>query len=493
MPAYNLLSKELSHGMKKKLLIILGAGTSSAIGLPSMVCLNRLLEGWGTEWAKQHGTTDHFHKLWKSAKTYYERALPQSRPALNFEKVLGDMVAMAHWMEPPPWGDTLRQAACGGTPPPHMKFRYHKELENEVADAALPSTGVVCDEDEVARESSVEVGSLPEVEATADHGEDDWRGKYGAQIELMAEYSFLLEKLAQHMRAESQRINLVNSPENDKYRRLLGGLRESFDIGVYNLNYDTAALDALPGAYIGFGENGSFEPRVVHERADWDFLYHLHGSVHHSLNRRYGDQIVWRSSLDNEFFDGPEGQWTEPRSNGIKIPRTTLVAGGFKLDQLLFEPFQSYHASLIRHVHAADAILIGGYGFGDAHINFALRNRVSLTQDGLRIKDRPPVMVLTLAGETTAPMRRRDDLWARELGVALCTGTQGHFFMEPGNPSDPIPAELVKRRAFEVDAQHHVAVWYGGFTEAVNCLLAIVPWLDGGADNVLDTCSAQGN
>ena len=293
---------------------------------------------------------------------------------------------------------------------------------------------------------SVGVGSLREVEATADHGEDGWRGKYGAQIELMAEYSFLLEKLAQHMRAESKRLSFANTPENDEYRKLLGGLRESFDIGVYNLNYDTAALDALQGAYIGFGEKGTFEPRVVHERGDWDFLYHLHGSVHHSLNRRYGDQIVWRPSLDNEFFDGPEGQWTEPRSNGIKIPRTTLVAGGFKLDQLLFEPFQSYHASLIRHVHAADAILIGGYGFGDAHINFALRNRVSLTQDGLRIKDRPPVMVFTLADETTKPMRRRDDLWARELGVSLCTGTQGHFFLEPGNPSDPIPAELAIAR-----------------------------------------------
>ncbi len=478
--------------MKKKLLIILGAGSSSAVGLPSVKCLDQFMELWGTEWARLPGTTDHFRELRQSAETYYERGSAGLRPALNFEKVLSDIVAMAHWMEPSPWGNTLRQAACGGTPPPHMKFRYHKELEDEVADAALPSTGVVCDEDEVARESSVGVGSLREVEATADHGEDDWRGKYGAQIELMAEYSFLLEKLAQHMRAESQRFSLANSPENDKYRRLLGGLRESFDIGVYSLNYDTAALDALQGAYIGFGEKGTFEPRVVHERGDWDFLYHLHGSVHHSLNRRYGDQIVWRPSLDNEFFDGPEGQWTEPRSNGIKIPRTTLVAGGFKLDQLLFEPFQSYHASLIRHVHAADAILIGGYGFGDAHINFALRNRVSLTQDGLRIKDRPPVMVFTLADETTKPMRRRDDLWARELGVSLCTGTQGHFFLEPGNPSDPIPAELAIRGTFEVDAQHRVAVWYGGFAEAVQRLPNVIQWLDGGSDNALAVSSAQG-
>jgi hypothetical protein len=234
--------------MKKKLLIILGAGSSGAVGLPSVRCLDQLCTEWGTEWATSCGITDHFRELWQSAETYYERGYSGLRPELNFETVLGDMIAMAHWMEPPPFGDTLRQAACCGTPPPHMKFRDHKELEDEVAEAALPSTGMICDEDGVACESSLEVGSLPEVEGTADHGEDDWRGRYGAQIELMAEYSFLLEKLAQHMRAESQRFNLANSPENEKYRRLLGGLRESFDIGVYNLNYDTAALDALPGA-----------------------------------------------------------------------------------------------------------------------------------------------------------------------------------------------------------------------------------------------------
>jgi hypothetical protein len=485
--------------MKKKLLIILGAGSSSALGLPSVECVDRLIEGWGTEWARQHGTTDHFQELWKSARTYYERGLTQSRPALNFEKVLGDMIAMAHWMEPPPWGNTLRQAACGARLP-DLQFRYHREQENETAEAPL-ATGLLSDESDIAGgewesigDSSVAVDPLPEAELAVGNGEYGERGKYGAYIELMDEYSFLLERLAQHMRVESQRPNSANEPEEDTYRELLGGLRENFDIGVYNLNYDTAALDALPGAYIGFDESGTFESRVVHERKDWEFVYHLHGSVHHSLNRRYtGDQIVWRPNLDGEFFDGPEGQWSETRSNGIKIPRTTLVAGGFKLDQLLFEPFQSYHASLVRHVHAADAILIGGYGFGDAHMNFALRNRLSLTQNGLRMQDRPPVMVLTLAEETTKPMRRRDDLWARELGVTLCTGAQGHFFMEPGNPSDPIPTDLAKRGTFEVDAQHRVAVWYGGFTDAVRRLPGIVRWLDGGADNVLAIRSAQGD
>lgn len=474
--------------MKKRLLVILGAGSSSAVGLPSVKCLDRLIVKWGAEWAEQHGLTDHFQELWKSAEVYFERGLTQSRPALNFEKVLGDMVAVAHWMEPPPFGDTLRQAACCGTPPPNMEFRTHIEPDEEFAELPLLPSALECHESDTQGSACGAIGEplerhnpAPEAEFSGHGygGENDRRGKSGAYIELTDEYSFLLERLAQHMRAESERLKSTTPSEGDKSTELLAGLRENFDTGIYNLNYDTAALDALPGAYTGFDQSGNFEPRMVHGRKNWDFVYHFHGSVHHSLNRRYGDQIVWKSSLNEEFFDGPEGQWSDQRSNGIKIPRTTLVAGGFKLDQLLFEPFQSFHGSLIRHVYAADAILIGGYGFGDAHINFALRNRLNVAQD------RPPVMVLTLADETTKPMRRRDDLWAKELGVSLCTGIPGHFFTEPGNPSDPIPTEIAKQGTFEVDAQHRVAVWYGGFTEAVHRLPNVIRWLDGGSDDVL--------
>jgi hypothetical protein len=64
--------------------------------------------------------------------------------------------------------------------------------------------------------------------------------------------------------------------------------------------------------------------------------------------------------------------------------------------------------------------------------------------------------------------------------------------MEPGNPSDPIPTELAKRGTFEVDAQHRVAVWYGGFTEAVHRLPEVIQWLDRGFDNALAATSTQG-
>jgi hypothetical protein len=98
----------------------------------------------------------------------------------------------------------------------------------------------------------------------------------------------------------------------------------------------------------------------VHQRGDWGFIYHLHGSVHHSLTGRFGDHIEWRGNLSGHFEDGHQGSATDERSEGKSFPKTTLIAGGFKLDQLLVEPFHSFHAALVRHVYEADAILIGG-------------------------------------------------------------------------------------------------------------------------------------
>jgi hypothetical protein len=131
----------------------------------------------------------------------------------------------------------------------------------------------------------------------------------------------------------------------------------------------------------------------------------------------------------------------------------------------------------VRHTYAADAILIGGYGFADVHINRALRNR--LTMPGTK----PPVIVLDYAGSNTDPMAFRRDSWAHELCGTLTMS--GHFFMEPGHRSPPLPCELAARGSFEVSAPHRVAIWYGGFGEAATRLDGMVPWLEGQADEIL--------
>jgi SIR2-like domain len=276
-----------------------------------------------------------------------------------------------------------------------------------------------------------------------------------------------------HMRALCDSARITAQSAFLQYKALFDGIRTAFDVGVFDLNYDTALLTAWPEAFTGFDGSGRFDARAVHQRTDWGFGYHLHGSVHHSLVHPFGDDVLWQEDLSATFFDGHQGNATDRRSDNRSFPRTSLIAGGFKLDQLLVEPFQSFYAALIRRVYEADAILIGGYGFGDVHVNRALLNR--MRQPG----QRPPKLILTYS-RNTDPMEFRNDEWGRNVNISLHAPTG---FSEPGHASPPHIDELVARDGFEVSSIHKVAIWHGGFVEAVRRLNAWVPWLAGTVDD----------
>jgi len=108
------------------------------------------------------------------------------------------------------------------------------------------------------------------------------------------------------MRNLCQKLDLGGGATH-QYTAVFEGLNREFDLGVYNLNYDTAALQAMPGAYTGFNDKGIFEPTAVHTRRGWGFLYHLHGSVHHSLEGTFGNEIRWKDNLLDGYLDGHEG------------------------------------------------------------------------------------------------------------------------------------------------------------------------------------------
>jgi hypothetical protein len=105
-------------------------------------------------------------------------------------------------MTPPPWGDTLRQTACDGTAPPHLTF---------------PS---------------------PE--------------NYGPAVDVKDQLEYLLIELAGHLRGLCRALD-PSTESVRKYAALLDGLRGTFDVGIYNLNYDSVSLTAWPDAYTGFG------------------------------------------------------------------------------------------------------------------------------------------------------------------------------------------------------------------------------------------------
>lgn len=417
-----------TSGRRKKLLVLLGAGSSISCGMPTVAELDKQMTSWATAWSDVHQWPNYFVALWKAVERYYAAGKLSLRPTVNFEKAIGEMVALSHWVTPAPWGDTLREITCQSAMPPYLHFPFAAD--------------------------------------------------YGPTITIRDQLSHLLIKLATYMRGLSGSLDRT-ARSIAQYGTLLRKLREVFDVGIYNLNYDTVALTAWPDAYVGFDSTGAFDAGAVNRRTTWGFIYHLHGSVHHSLKGPLDDRIEWRPDLTSEFFDGHQGLSADTRSDGRSFPKTTLVAGGFKLDQLLVEPFHSLHASLVRHLYQADAVLIGGYGFADSHVNRALRNRLATCAT----QHRPPVLVLDRGNDDTDPMAFRHDLWANEVCRTL--HVSGWCFRKPGHDSPPDVAELALKKGYEVVPGHRVALWYGGFVEAVSRVDAIVSWLDGSDDKTL--------
>ena len=167
--------------MKMKLLIILGAGSSISYGLPSVPELDLLMDGWSEAWATQHSFPNYYKTLGQEARAYYASGKTGLRPALNFEKVLGEFVALAHWMTPPPWGDTLRQVAAECAAPPSLQF-------------PAPSD-------------------------------------YGPSVTLIDQLRHLMMELARHIRGLSRRLDTVSEPMR-QIGVVLDRLREDFEVGI---------------------------------------------------------------------------------------------------------------------------------------------------------------------------------------------------------------------------------------------------------------------
>jgi hypothetical protein len=115
-------------------------------------------------------------------------------------------------------------------------------------------------------------------------------------------------------------------------------------------------------------------------RTDWNFIYHLHGSVHFAMTGVPHDLhgITWTATPSK---NGPVHAIVRNSQNsmeGTSYPMSPFVAGYGKTQQILRQPFRIYFDQVNRLVHEADSLLFLGYGFGDLHLNAAfseVRNR----------------------------------------------------------------------------------------------------------------------
>lgn len=401
---------------KKKLLVILGAGSSIPCGMPSVQDIDKEMHHWSSEWEnppvfRAGQAPDVFNTLWNTVDSYYRRAhRTHYGIKANFEKILGEMTALANWLTPSPFGNTLIEALNNPLP---------KKILTSPLEEQKPYF---------------------------------WRQLIAQQID------YLITKLASFMRQKCYSFD-SQSVDFTQCKRIFSQLRDAFDVGIYNLNYDTVAQSAWPGAFNGF-IGGSFAAREVGKRQEWGFIYPLHGSVHYSFtNSPAARQVIWKEDLSGDFIVS-EHLKSDMASEFRPVIPATLVAGGFKLDQLLSDPAQSFHASLVRHVHEADAFLIIGYGFGDIHVNRALRSRFELIPN--RQSQCPPAVVITKSGkdDPTVEYREGYDFWARELKASLgCT-----FFNKQRLTGNTMAAaSFLEAGVFEMASNRPVAVCHEGF------------------------------
>jgi hypothetical protein len=435
---------------KKKLLVLLGAGSSIELGMPSVGDVGRLMSSWATGWGNSddyvyvadrysnpiaRAVSDCYGPLKEKLVTFSEREGYSPDIAANYERILEHLLLIANAIG---LGD--------GTPTMIDPSLLDKLFD---AEALFPSS--------------------------YKSWEHNKRDIFEAELQRMVAYNqfaYLLDRLAKTIRDKCRLFDTA-SEKFKNYKAIFAGLSAEFDVGVYTLNYDCLAKLALPDSFTGFDEGlGFFSPETVHRRQKWHFIYHLHGSVHHTLASDEGP-IHWQADLDTLFRDGGEHPRIDSRTDGKYVPITTLVGGGSKLDQMLSEPFHSLHSNFARSVYRADAILIAGYGFGDPHINRGLLNLLYF----MELRRRPPIVVLDYAPRDTATFFSRGDDWSRGLRVTLLTAPaiDGAGYRRRG---DSI-ASLLSDRLPEVIPEQRCAIWYGGFLSSLTRLNNFIAWLDG--------------
>ena len=356
-------------------------------------------------------------------KCYYGTNHYDIRP--NYEMVLGEMTALAGWVSPSPFGNPLAKAVKDSAVTAPLTLLLDRSDPNRI------------------------------------------------RKEIVSQQTFLLERLAAHMRDKNKNLNIKADAFSD-YAKFFRRLQDRFHLGVYNLNYDAVARAAWPEAFNGFDSLGNFDPSGVSRRHEWGFVYHLHGSVHHCIEHKLAKPwIIWKENLDGSFVDS--GIPPVDMAQRFKpIPLTTLIAGGFKLDQLLAEPYQTFYSALVRHTQEADAILIAGYGFGDLHVNRTIQNRFERTYDH---RTSPQVVIL----EKSRPDRFRtgrleiNQFWSYELKHTLkTTFSDGRGYPSENNST---VNDFIINKEFERDRKERVAIWHGGFREAITAVDNIVEWL----------------
>lgn len=398
--------------MKKKLLITVGAGASLDFGLPSVSDVDTFFDGCAS---KSHPLVDdptsNLYRYCRDAINAYYACAPKPglRKWVNFEEVLYQL---------------------------NLLIPYLSDLDRLNGSNAL-----------------LAANSLPEVM----HYEQDRQTVDGAVLGNLT--STLMSELVNHFIDVCTTASTAKAAQITELRQFLATLQDEFEIGIITLNYDNLFTQASPELHTGFDAAGKFDPMSVLARKDWNFIYHLHGSVHFAMTGVAHDMhgITWVGRPSKDHTVHATGRNSQDSMEGTPYPMSPIVAGYGKTQQILRQPFRTYFAQVNRLVHEADSLLFLGYGFGDLHLNAAFSE----------VRDRHrPIVLVDWASDDQDPLPFRQDTWAYNLFKTL--PGDAHSMSSAGHSAPVYIGDLRSARELEVsnNPRYPLAVWYNGMLEA---------------------------
>lgn len=182
--------------------------------------------------------------------------------------------------------------------------------------------------------------------------------------------------------------------------RVLRPLLDTFDIDVFTLNYDQVAdltvygLSVLSGKpwFDGFGQrinmDGSLTFRAdqyAHWSPDWRPIHltlgHLHGSLllaYHTSDRRMAHSTQFEL-VQAQTYEVAQRTWREATDAARADPDldfenvAPIVSGLRKIEKLNVQPYANYFTYFTNCISHSPYLMIIGYGAGDDHINYWLR------------------------------------------------------------------------------------------------------------------------
>lgn len=394
---------------KKKILVVVGAGASIDLGMPSVKGINELFIQWAKdEFPLASNEHDNLYSFFvREIENYKAVHLEEtSRTATNFEEVLYTM-----YLLPAFFLNGIFTSAIG---------------------------------------AFLGVRKLPDIRRFGEHRKTD-----SNLLGLLTKN--LIKKLLDEFRKRCLDIKKNPTKELTQWNDFLTKLDNDFELAIVNLNYDNCVHQALPSLNTGFDSTTKlFQPEAIFYRKNWRCLLHLHGSVH--FDNWQG--LKWIDDLNPDLGGGIKSRSDIQTKEGLCVPLAEIVIGYGKLSQLSSQPFRTYHAELDRLVQECEGVLFLGYGFADDHLNSAF--------SGYRNGNKRPVVVIDYADGDTMTIRSTYDVSPTAWSAAHLFGNDPSSmkWRDWNFPTRVQELKAVNEFEYSAEPDKPLSIWYGGMQNA---------------------------